>query len=177
MTPYKRADIVVEAFNALGLPLLMIGQGELAAQVRRRKGANIEIVPQLGHAELKRAYGECKALVFTAEEDFGIVPVEAMAAGRPVLAYGRGGACETVTDGVSGLFFHEQTAASLADGVRRMEQWIGEFDPAEAVASVQRFAPVHFDLGILRALSGASPDQPEMPEARAEPRELYPERQ
>lgn len=156
MNPYKRADIAVEAFNALGLPLLMVGDGELAGAIQRRKKNNIEIVRKLGFTELKRAYSECKALIFTAEDDFGIVPVEVIASGRPVLAYGRGGARETVVDGVSGLFFEEQTASSLIDGVGRMERWLPVFQPDAALHSVQRFAPVHFDKGILRAVGEAA---------------------
>jgi glycosyltransferase involved in cell wall biosynthesis len=154
LVPYKRPDLAVDAFNALGLPLVMVGHGPLAARIRARKGDNIKMVDRLSFAELKQGYSRCKALIFTAEEDFGIIPVEVAASGRPVLAYGGGGALETVTDGVSGLFFEEQTVDALIEGVRRMERWAAEFQPELAVQSVQRFAPGAFDLGILQALAG-----------------------
>lgn len=152
MTAYKRADLAVDAFNELGLPLLMVGDGELAAKVRRRAGPNIEIVPKLGFAALRRAYAECRALIFTAEEDFGIIPVEAMASARPVLAYGRGGVLDTVLPGETGLFFEQQTADSLVEGVRALEAWLPHFDPDRAVAQAGRFAPERFDRGILQAM-------------------------
>ena len=153
MTPYKRADLAVDAFNELGLPLLMIGDGELAAKIRARKRDNIKMIRRLSFAELKRAYSRCRALIFTAEEDFGIIPVEVAASGRPVLAYAGGGALETVTEGTSGLFFAEQTTDSLIDGVRRTERWLADFEPQSAIDSVRRFAPGNFDVGILQALS------------------------
>jgi glycosyltransferase involved in cell wall biosynthesis len=153
MTQYKRADIVVEAFNQLGLPLLMVGEGEMAAQLARTANGNIIIVPRLDYADLRAAYARCRALIFTAREDFGIVPVEAMASGRPVLAFGSGGALDSVTPGVSGLFFEEQTVESLIEGVRAMEAWLPHFDPDEAVRSAGRFAPEHFEAGIRRALA------------------------
>lgn len=152
MTPYKRADLAVDAFNSLGLPLLMVGDGPMAASVRRRAKSNIEFVERLSFAELRSAYARCRALVFTAREDFGIVPAEAMAAGRPVLAYGKGGVLDTISPGVTGLFFEEQTAEALIDGVNRLEAWLPQFDPQESVRRARTFAPERFDEGIVAAV-------------------------
>lgn len=145
MTPYKRADLVVDAFNRLGLPLLMVGDGELAGEIGRRAGPNITIVPRLDFAGLRKAYAECKALLFPAEEDFGLVPVEANASGRPVIAYGRGGARETIVADETGLFFDEQSVDALIDAVERFERWQGDFAPQAALANARRFAPEVFD--------------------------------
>lgn len=154
MTPYKRADLAVEAFNELGLPLLMIGEGQALSDLKRRAGPNIKIVPRVSFEELKRAYARCRALVFTAEEDFGMVPVEAMASGRPVLAFGRGGALDTLVPGVTGLFFEAQTKESLVAAVEAMEAWLPHFNPADAVRNAQRFAPERFDAGVLSVIAG-----------------------
>ena len=152
MTPYKRADIALDAFNALGLPLLMVG--------RRRHGEGTAPPRQAEHHHRRparlhrpsRGVRRCRALVFTAEEDFGIVPVEAMASGRPVLAYGRGGVRDSVVEGRSGLFFADQSVDGLIAGVEAMERWLPHFDPAAAIAEASRFAPEHFDAGIRAAL-------------------------
>jgi glycosyltransferase involved in cell wall biosynthesis len=153
MTPYKRADIALDAFNRLGLPLLMVGTGEMAAELRQRAGPNVEIVERLDFDQLRRAYATCRALIFTAEEDFGIVPVEAMASGRPVIAYGHGGVLDSIVPGETGLFFAEQSADSLLQAVAAFEQWVPHFDPADAVRQARRFAPDRFDAGILAALA------------------------
>ncbi len=154
MTPYKRADVALDAFNALGLPLLMIGEGEMLETLRRRAGPNITILPRVDLAGLRRAYARARALIFTAEEDFGIVPVEAMASGRPVLAYGRGGARDSVVPGVTGLFFDQQTPECLAEAVLDLERWLPDFDPEAAVVQARRFAPEQFDEG-MRAVIAA----------------------
>jgi glycosyltransferase involved in cell wall biosynthesis len=155
MVSYKHADIAVEAFNRLGLPLLMVGDGDQADALRRRAGPNIRIIPHLSFADLRDAYARCRALVFTAEEDFGIVPVEAMAAGRPVLAYGRGGARDTVIPQSTGLLFNTQSAEGLIAGVEAMEAWLPEFCSSDAIAQAQRFSPRKFDAGICAALVAA----------------------
>jgi len=152
MTPYKRADLVADAFNELGLPLLMVGDGPLAGAIRKRAKPNIKFVERLPFAALREAYARSRALVFPAREDFGIVMAEALAAGRPVLAYGRGGALDIVEPGETGLFFQEQTVDCLVDGVQRLEAWLPHFDPLEAVRRAQRFAPARFDEGIRLAV-------------------------
>lgn len=153
MTAYKRPDIAVDAFNQLKLPLLMVGDGDMADAIARRAGPTIEIVRRLDFAGLKKAYAECRALIFTAEEDFGIVPVEANASGRPVLAFGRGGARDSIVADVTGRFFEEQSAEAIIDMVGDFEKWHSHFDPAAAVANAARFAPEHFDAGFLRAIA------------------------
>src|SRR5690606_14895643 len=131
--------------NETGQPLLMVGDGEMFDTMRRRAGPNIRMIRRMSFDELRRAYAAARGLVFTAEEDFGIVLVEAMAAGRPVLAYGRGGARDTVVPGRSGMFFKEQSVASLIEGLSRFERWLPEFDPAATIAHAQAFRPEVFD--------------------------------
>jgi len=152
MTRYKRPDLVVEAFNRTGLPLLMVGDGELARSVAASAGPNIEIVHRLDFARLREAYAQCRALIFPAQEDFGIVPVEAMASGRPVIAYGSGGALDTIVPDQTGLLFDEQTADSLIDALDRFEAWMPHFDPMAAITRSRDFSPAHFDAGILSAI-------------------------
>jgi glycosyltransferase involved in cell wall biosynthesis len=161
MTPYKRADLVVDAFARLGLPLVMVGSGELAQSVARRATKNITIIPRLDFAGLARAYAQCRALVFPAEEDFGLIPVEAQASGRPVIAFAGGGARETVVEGETGLFFDRQSVESLIDAVERCEAWLGDFSPAAAVGNARRFAPEVFDAGIRAAVAQGLGTEPE----------------
>ena len=145
MVPYKRPDLAVDAFTRTGKPLIMVGDGAMRRKLEARAGPNITFIPRLGFDALRRAYARARALVFTAEEDFGIVPVEAIASGRPVLAYGRGGVRDSVVPGLSGQFFDDQDVDSLIDGIAELERWLPDFDPAAAVASARRFAPERFD--------------------------------
>ncbi len=130
LIPYKRADIVVEAFNRLGLPLKVAGTGSEFDALRAAAGPNIEFLGRVSDAELAELYSRCQALVFPQEEDFGIVPLEAMAAGRPVIAYRAGGALETVVEGETGVFFDRQDAESLMEAVKAFDP--GRFDPERA---------------------------------------------
>lgn len=155
MTRYKRADLALDAFNQLGLPLLMVGDGDLAATLRKRAGPNVTIKNKLSFAELKRAYATCRALIFTAEEDFGIVPVEANASGRPVIGFGRGGLVDTIIPEETGLFFKEQSVASLIEAVQSFEGWERHFDTERARANASRFAPEHFDAGVRATIEAA----------------------
>lgn len=155
MTRYKRADLAVEAFNRLGLPLLMVGDGDLAQELRQRAGPNITIKSKLAFAELKRAYATCRALIFTAEEDFGIVPVEANASGRPVIGFGRGGLVDTIIPEETGLFFGEQSVEALVEAVRSFEKWERHFNPQAARTNALRFAPEKFDAGVRATIANA----------------------
>lgn len=162
MTPYKRADIAIDAFNQLGLPLQVIGRGEMSGRLKAAAKSNISFVDSMAFGELRQAYARARGLIYTAEEDFGIIPVEAQAAGRPVLAYGRGGVLDSVIPGATGLFFDEQTPAALIEGVARFERWLPGFDPAAARASAERFGGDKFDAAYLAALRRFAEDRPEL---------------
>jgi glycosyltransferase involved in cell wall biosynthesis len=123
---YKRLDLAVDAFNVLGLPLKVAGAGEEVAVQGPRSKSNISYLGRVSDKELADLYAGAKALIFPQEEDYGIVPVEAMASGRPVVAFAGGGALDTVIDGKTGLFFTEQTPEALISAVRRLETM--EFD-------------------------------------------------
>lgn len=121
MVGYKRADLAVEAFNQSGRKLVVVGDGEIRSELEKKAGDNITFLGRVPFAQLKEQFATCRALVFPGEEDFGIIPVEVMASGRPVIAYGRGGALDTVIEGKSGVLFDEQTIASLNDAIDRFE--------------------------------------------------------
>ena len=118
--PYKRIDLAIEAFNRLGYPLTIVGDGPERSKLQRKAASNVRFLGSLSDEELKVQYEECRALIFPGEEDFGIVPVEAQAFGKPVIAYAMGGALETVTDG-TGVFFAQQTPEALIRAVKRFE--------------------------------------------------------
>ncbi len=123
MIPYKRFDLLVETFNENGKPLKIATNTEnaLFKELFAKSKPNIEWVLNASHEEKIRLYQTARAFVFPPEEDFGLVPVEAMMCGTPVIAYGKGGALETVKEGVSGLFFSEPTPASLGGAIERFE--------------------------------------------------------
>lgn len=127
LVPYKRADLAVEAFNLTGRKLVVIGEGPQYERLRRMAGPNVTLLGRQPFPVIRDHYSRCRALVFPGIEDFGIVPVEAMASGRPVIAYGKGGALETVREGVTGHLFGEQTAASLNAALDSFEG-TGHFD-------------------------------------------------
>ena len=136
---YKRADLAVEAFNRSGRPLVVIGAGEQLEHLRRIAGPNVQVLGPQPFASLRDHYARCRALIFPGEEDFGIVPVEAMASGKPVIAYGRGGALETVVEGRTGLFFHRQTVDDLNEAVARFEAAERRFSVDEIAAHARTF--------------------------------------
>jgi glycosyltransferase involved in cell wall biosynthesis len=122
LVPYKRIDLAIEAFNVLKLPLKIIGEGPEEKKLRKLANSNIEFLGWVDGDKLKFYYQNCKALIFPGEEDFGIVPVEAQACGKPVIAYKKGGVLETVIEGKTGVFFDSQTAESLISAVERFER-------------------------------------------------------
>jgi len=119
--PYKRVDLTIAAFNRLGLPLVVIGEGGERAQLQRTARPNIQFLGYQPDDIVVDYMERCKAFIFPAEEDFGITPVEAQAAGAPVIAYGRGGVTETVIAGKTGLFFPLQTVAALVEAIQTFE--------------------------------------------------------
>jgi glycosyltransferase involved in cell wall biosynthesis len=147
---YKRADLAVEAFNRSGRHLVVIGDGEQTKDLRRMAGPTVEILGPQPFAVLHDRLARCRALIFPGEEDFGIVPVEAMASGKPVIAYGRGGALETVVDGLTGLFFHDQTSGALNATIDRLETGADAFDPTRIAHHATRF-----DAALFRERFGA----------------------
>jgi glycosyltransferase involved in cell wall biosynthesis len=127
LTRYKRADIAVDACARMGKKLLLIGEGEDRKRLERAAGPGVTFLGKQEGDVLRRYMQRCRALLFPGEEDFGIVPVEAMASGRPVIAYGRGGALETVIPGKTGLLFQEQSVSALCGALEDFTSRSGEF--------------------------------------------------
>jgi glycosyltransferase involved in cell wall biosynthesis len=147
--PYKRIDLIVAAFRALpDHRLIVAGEGADAQRVRAAKGPNTEIVGHVSRERLRDLMRNARALVFAAEEDFGILPVEAQACGTPVIAFGHGGARETVRslgeDRPTGLFFEAQSAAAIAEAVARFDAMRADIDPADCRSNAERFSAQRF---------------------------------
>jgi glycosyltransferase involved in cell wall biosynthesis len=142
LRPYKRVDMAIKAFNALRLPLYIIGSGEEMSRLRRLAKANIHFLGELSDTERNGYLARCQALIHPQEEDFGITAIEAMASGRPVIAYNQGGALESVIEGVTGTFFPEQTWESLANAVIHFRS--GDFDPITIRTHAEQFDSEHF---------------------------------
>lgn len=122
LVPYKRVDLAVQAANRTGMRLRVVGDGPLYAELKAMAKPNVEFVGHLSDRDVADEMARCRALVFGAFEDFGLVPLEVQASGRPVVAYGSGGALETVIDGLTGIFFKEQTVDSLVAALGRLER-------------------------------------------------------
>ena len=122
LEPYKRVDLAVEAFRYLRLPLKIAGTGSQERRLRRAAPPHVEFLGWVDDHELASLYSRARALIFPADEDFGIVPLEAAASGCPVIAYGHGGALETVIEGKTGLFFPEQSQASLCSAIEQFDK-------------------------------------------------------
>lgn len=131
LIPYKQAELAVRAFNRLGKRLVVVGTGSEERRLRELSGPYVEMRGWESRERVVALLMSCKALIFPGNEDFGIVPVEAMAAGKPVIAYRAGGALETVVEGKTGVFFDQPTVSSLVNAVNRFESMENTFDPEQ----------------------------------------------
>jgi glycosyltransferase involved in cell wall biosynthesis len=142
LVAYKRPDLVVEAFRGLEHELVVVGDGQLRRELMSSAPANVSFLESVDDDGLRRLYRESIALVYPAEEDFGIVMAEAQACGTPVIALDKGGAVDIVEDGVTGWLIHDQDVQQLCRAVQRAAET--PLDPVEIAARSQRFGPGHF---------------------------------
>jgi glycosyltransferase involved in cell wall biosynthesis len=142
LVPYKRIDLAIRAFNQLGLPLVIAGSGRDRQALEAMAASNISFLGYVPDAALPDLLAGCRAFIFPGREDFGITPVEAQATGRPVIAYGAGGALDTVIPGVTGAFFYEQTPEALAEAVLTFDA--DDVDAEACRTSAERFSVARF---------------------------------
>ncbi len=160
--PYKREDLAIDAFRELGLPLRVAGDGPSRVAIEANAPANVEFLGRVSDEELSGLYQRCRALVYPQEEDFGIIPVEAQATGAPVIAFGAGGASETVVPvddpagrAPTGVHFATQTPAALTEAVRRFGAHRDELETKAIRAHAERFSVPRFHREMREALSRA----------------------
>jgi len=144
LVAHKRIDILVQAFSKLNLPLLIIGEGSELPRLKDMAGPNIQFLGYQSDEKVAEYLGKARGFVCATEEDFGIAIVEAQAAGCPVIAYGQGGALETVMDEITGIFFDEQTPECLMDAIQRYEKIYSDFCTSDLMKNSQRFAKANF---------------------------------
>lgn len=161
LVPYKRVDLAVQACTSLGRRLKLVGKGPELERLKSLAGPQVEFLGWQPDEEVARLYARARALLFPGEEDFGITPVESMASGRPVLAFGRGGALETVVPlddpegrAPTGVFFAEQTPESLAQGMVALEAGLQRFEPAKLAEHAASFDTARFMERIKESLAG-----------------------
>jgi glycosyltransferase involved in cell wall biosynthesis len=173
LMPHKRIDVAVEAFTRLGLPLVVAGDGPAARRLARTAGPTIRFAGRVSDAEAARLLSSCRALVVTANEEFGIAAVEAQAAGRPVISVRGGGALETVEDGVTGCFW-EGGVAELAEAVAGFDT--AAVDPEECVANARRFDRAVFARELPREVERAMSELGRRERTHRRPPEIRPRR-
>jgi len=148
LVPYRRIDLAISACNRLRLPLVIAGDGRDRAALERLAGPTVRFLGRVSDAERKRLLARCRAFLWPGEEDFGIAPLEANASGRPVIAYAGGGALETVVEGQTGAFFHEQTVEALAEAIRNFDP--ARYDPTALRRRAEAFDVPHFKAELAR---------------------------
>jgi len=153
LVSYKRTDILIDACCQLGRKLVIVGDGPEMKWLKKKAGKNIEFLGEIDDTQLSDIYARCRAFLFAADEDFGLVPLEAHSYGRPVIAFGKGGALETVVDinapasyqnnrgesAITGVFFPEQTADSLAEAILTFESSEEVFVPERIQLHARQF--------------------------------------
>lgn len=142
LVPNKRIDIAVEAFNKLGLPLVIIGKGREEQKLKQMANSNIKFLGHLTDSELARYYKQCLAFVLPGIEDFGITPVEAQSYGKPVIAFKGGGAWETIIEGKTGFFFDHQTVGSLTETIKSVN--LQNIKPEDCIKNAKNFSKEKF---------------------------------
>lgn len=142
LVPYKRVDLAVDACTRLNKKLVVIGKGPELDRLKAKAGPTVTFLGWADDEVIREHYQHCKALIFPGEEDFGIVPVEVQACGRPVIAYAKGGSLETVTEGETGIFFKKQNVGSLTDAMHRFES--ASWDSQKIQANAGRFSEPRF---------------------------------
>jgi glycosyltransferase involved in cell wall biosynthesis len=145
ITPYKKVEIAVEACSRMGRRLVVIGAGADPA-LRRLAGPSVEFLGAVDNEAMAHHFAHCSALLFPGVEDFGIIPLEVMASGRPVIAFAKGGALETVVEGSTGLFFNDQSAGGMIDAIERFESVKDQF-----CSEVMQAHARTFDTGVFRS--------------------------
>ncbi len=152
LIPYKKFDLIIETFNQIGLPLKIVGEGISARELRSKANANIEFLGNLDDRSLQKIYSECEALIFPQIEDFGITPIEAMASGRPVIAFNQGGSQDTIIEGENGIFFKQQTAMHLREAIENYQKNKQQFKPETIRQHASRFDHKIFESKLLNFL-------------------------
>lgn len=142
---YKRIDLAIEAFNKLGLELVIIGDGPAKKELQQIAKKNIKFLGWQPDEVVNKYYQNCTAFIFPSEDDFGIAPIEAMFFGKPVLAFRSGGATETIIEGKTGEFFDYQDTAVLADGVRRLRANLKNYEPGFISNHAKKFSKKEFE--------------------------------
>jgi glycosyltransferase involved in cell wall biosynthesis len=171
LMPHKRIAVAVEAFNRLGRPLVVVGNGPEERRLRRLAGPTVRFEGRVSDARAAELLARCRALVVTATEEFGIAAVEAQAAGRPVIALAEGGVRETVLEGITGAFYALPDAAALADAVERFDALA--VDPAACRDNAERFDVGHFRHGVRAVVAeAAAEERPRREDRRRVPRGL-----
>lgn len=161
LTPYKRIDLAIELFNKLGKRLVIIGQGKDEIRLRRLAGSTVDFLGFKPDEVVKEYLENCRAFIFPGEEDFGIAPVEAMACGKPVLAFRSGGLTETMVEGVTGEFFDEASVESMEAGLTQLLIHEKNYDPHSIVKQAQHFSKALFEKKMKAVIERARMENPQ----------------